>query len=113
MVSAQSPLRAMRGSLFHLTLCFAAVPASAQYPVLAPTVDTSIVVTGPLHYSSIHIPPGVTVRFVLPPNTWPIPFTPAVVRCDGDAIVHGTLSVAGDTVNGYGFPAGLVTTDAP
>ena len=90
-------------------LCAAAV-ARTQVPPLAPTTDTSIVVNGPLHYSSILVPAGVTVRFVLPLG-WPPPFLPAVVLCDGDAIVHGTLSVAGDVryVSPFTSAAGSVT----
>ena len=82
----------------------------AQYPPLAPTVNTTIVVpAGALHYSSINIPAGVTVRFVAP-GVGPasIPGMPTVLRCDGDAIVHGTLSLAGDFINDS--PAGWVTT---
>jgi hypothetical protein len=81
---------------------------SAQHPVLAPTSNTVITAgASPLHYSAIQIPAGVTVRFVCPAG-WPTPFTPAVVHCDGDAIVHGTLSVDGGYTNGVGFPAGVV-----
>lgn len=91
-------------------LC-AAAAARAQHPPLAPTTDTSIVVSGPLRYSSILVPVGVTVRFVLP-VVWPPPFRPAVVLCDGDAIVHGTLSVAGGVryVAPFTSAAGSVTT---
>jgi len=81
----------------------------AQFPPLAPTSDTTIVVSGPLHYSSIVVPVGVTVRFVLP-ATFPPPFFPAVISCDGDAIVHGTFSISGNIIVGFGLPAGRVTT---
>ncbi|MCA8977233.1 MAG: hypothetical protein KDC98_21100 [Planctomycetes bacterium] len=78
--------------------------------MLAPTSDTTITVSGAmLHYSSIHIPAGVTVRLVAPGFGWTsVPGMPAVVLCDGDAIVHGTLSVSGNTTSEY--PAGWVTT---
>jgi hypothetical protein len=83
----------------------------SQNPPLAPTADTSIVVNGTLHYSSILVPAGVTVRFVLP-VIFPPPFQPAVVFCDSDAIVHGTLSVAGAVryVSPFTSAAGSVTT---
>ena len=104
------PLTAGVSCLVQLSLVMASV--GAQHPVLAPTSDTTIVVsTAALHYSAITIPAGVTVRFVTP-VVWPIPFAPAVVVCDGDAIVHGTLSVGGDIRNGYGTPAGWVTIGA-
>jgi len=35
---------------------------------------------------------------------------PAIITCDGDAIVHGTMSVGGEIISGYGLPAGRVTT---
>ena len=79
--------------LFAATLWLPSV-LPAQYPALAPTSNTVISTSGPLHYSSILIPAGVTVRFT---GT-----APAVVSCDGDCIVHGTLSAAG-----------LFTTDGP
>jgi hypothetical protein len=102
----------------NLLAVFAAVPlflsagARAQYPPLAPTSNTTIVVpTGVLHYSSIHVPAGVTVRFVAlgfgPSSAQGMP---AVVLCDGDAIVHGTLWLAGDPINDR--PAGWVTIGA-
>ncbi len=90
-------------------LCTAA-SVRAQAAALAPTSDTTIVVPpGALHYISIHIPVGVTVRFVSPgfgPSS--LPGMPAMVLCDGDVIVHGTLSLAGDLINDR--PAGWVTT---
>jgi hypothetical protein len=100
----------MRLLLAPLSLC-AAVTVRAQYPPLAPTTNTTIVVpSGVMHYGSIHIPAGVTVRFVAPlfgPAS--IPGMPAIVLCDGDAIVHGKLSLTGDSVNND-RPAGWVTT---
>ena len=91
-------------------LCVAA--PNAQPPVLAPTANTTITVgAGPLHYASIDIPVGVTVRFVPPTSgSGPVPGMPAVILCDGDATVHGTLSVAGNGTGAY--PAGYVTTGA-
>lgn len=76
----------------------------AQPPPLAPTSHTTISTAGSLHYSSILIPAGVTVQFT---GT-----APAVVLCDGDCIVHGTLSAAaigatdgpGAVTNGIGSP---------
>jgi hypothetical protein len=47
----------------------------------------TISTNGPLHYSSILIPAGVTVTFT---GT-----APAIVRCDGDCFVHGVLDAAG------------------
>ena len=106
-----SSVLCMRAALALLFLC-APVVVRAQYPPLAPTADTTIVVpSGVLHYSSIHVPAGVTVRFVAP-GTGPasVPGMPAVVVCDGDAIVHGTLSLTYDLINAR--PAGWVTTGA-
>lgn len=97
----------------RLALAFGAIwgSAQAQNPVLAPTADVTIFVTAAtMRYSSISIPAGVTVRFAQPATTYP-PFlllTYAAIECDGDAVVHGTLSVAGDMQNGYGWPAGLI-----
>ena len=110
MSSSAFPLRAMRRILFCLTLCSAAAAVSAQHPALSPTADMTIVVnSGVLHYSSISIPAGVTVRFMAPGLGWlSVPGMPAVVLCDGDAIVHGTLSVAGNGSNE--IAAGWVTT---
>lgn len=57
------PLTAGVSCLVQLSLVMASV--GAQHPVLAPTSDTTIVVsTAALHYSAITIPAGVTVRFV-------------------------------------------------
>ena len=54
-----------RLALFSLLLV--SVEVGAQHPVLAPTSNTTIVVTSaPLRYSSITVPAGVTVRFVAP-----------------------------------------------
>ncbi|MBM4063174.1 MAG: hypothetical protein FJ265_19065 [Planctomycetes bacterium] len=50
-----------------------------------PSSNTTIV-SGNLHYSTIQIPAGVTVQFT--------GSAPAIVVCDGDCFVHGTLSVA-------------------
>lgn len=83
----------------------------AQPPVLAPTANTTIVVpNGPLHYSSIHVPAGVTVRFVAPGGSLSIPARPAILHCDGDAIVHGTVWLRGDSPFTNDRPAGWVTT---
>jgi hypothetical protein len=84
----------------------------AQHPILAPTADVSIVVTGPLHYSAIHVPLGVSVRFVAPlwmPILFPSP--PAVIYCEGDVAVLGSITVSGDVGNfpPYTFPPGYVT----
>lgn len=94
---------------FFACALFASTIARAQAPVLAPTVDTFLVVpSGPLHYSSIHVPAGVTLGFVAPGGfVSPQPDMPAVVICDGDVIVHGTISMMGDAFTGYG--AGYVT----
>lgn len=82
----------------------------AQHPPLAPTSNVTIVVTGPLHYSSITVPAGVSVRFVLPTGTQsPVPAT--LVLCDGAATVNGILDVSGWTSSG-GRPPGEVTTGA-
>lgn len=96
-------------ALLSLAL-FGAAIVRAQPPVLAPTVDTYIVVpAGPLHYSSIHVPVGVTLGFVAPGGPFmPVPNQPAVVICDGDVIVEGTLDMWGDYVTGFG--AGFVHT---
>jgi hypothetical protein len=82
--------------------------ALTQHPPLTPTVNTTIVVpVGELHYSSIDIPIGVTVRFVAPGfGGLSIPGMPAIVRCDGDANVRGTISLTGVTINDR--PAGWV-----
>ncbi|MGE3171705.1 MAG: hypothetical protein AB7O97_03705 [Planctomycetota bacterium] len=89
-------------------LCGAAA-VRAQHPALSPTSDITIVVSGPLHYSSILVPAGVTVRFTAPGfGSSSVPGMPAVVFCDGDAIVHGTLLLEGDIINDR--PAGFVYT---
>lgn len=90
--------------------CGLAAIVNAQNPALSPTADTTIVVTGALLYSSIHVPSGVTVRFVSSLTTGSS--VPSVVSCDSDAIIHGTLSVAGDVAYVAPFtpPAGWVTT---
>lgn len=93
-----------------LLMCALADVVCAQPPTLSPLVDTTIVVpAGVLHYSAINIPVGVTVRFVAP-GFGPLssPAFPAIVRCDGDAIVRGTLWLEGDAINDR--PAGWVNT---
>jgi len=67
-----------------LTALLSTLPAQPQ--PLAPTSNLTITTGGTLHYSSILIPAGVTVQFT---GT-----APAVVQCDGDCIVNGTLSAA-------------------
>ncbi len=83
---------------------------NGQIPALAPTTDATIVVPiGVLRYSTIQIPTGVTVRFVAPGfGGLSVTGMPALVICDGDAIVHGTLWLAGDPINDR--PAGWVLT---
>jgi hypothetical protein len=105
MTLSYTPNSCLSRLMVPLALCLV-VNVRAQSP-LWPTVNTTIVVgVGELHYSSINIPAGVTVRFVAAGGA---PGLPAIVRCDGDAIVHGTLSVTGDwSVNDR--PAGWVTT---
>lgn len=102
--------RTVRHTMRHaLSFSLAVAGATAQHPPLAPTATTTIVVsTGVLQYSSIQIPAGVAVRFVVAGGGQQNPGMPAVVLCDGDAIVHGTLSVAGEAINVY--PAGWVFT---
>lgn len=69
---------------------------TAQAPALNPTSNVTIPSGGVLHYSSILIPAGVTVQFA--------GNAPAIVQCDGDCIVLGTLSVAANFhVNGPGW----------
>jgi hypothetical protein len=95
-------VRAARGSSWLLLLLLCVTTSlRAQYPPLAPTADTTIVVSsGALQYSSISIPVGVTVRFEAPsPGGFPLPGVPAIVLCDGDAIIEGTLSVSGNAAN--------------
>lgn len=90
--------------LFVSVLLCAAVSVRAQHPALAPTANTTIVVpNGVMHYSSINIPAGVTVQFLAPGGA---PGVPAIVHCDGDAVVHGTLSLTG--VFNYPPVAGFV-----
>ena len=93
-----------RGLLFLPTAAAWLSALQAQPPALAPTSSTMIATGGSLHYSSILIPAGVTVQFT--------GVAPAVVLCDGDCIVHGTLSAAaigttdgpGAVTQGIGFP---------
>jgi hypothetical protein len=114
MVVPATPTRrtlASRALLAVVPLC-AVGSVRAQFPALSPTTSTSIVVNVTLfHYSSILIPTGVTVRFIAPVGPVPLP---AVILCDGDAFVHGTLSVAGGVVTVTGSvphrAAGMVTT---
>jgi hypothetical protein len=97
-------------ALLSVVALSSAVSLRAQFPPLSPTTNMTIVVpSGMLHYSSIYIPLGVTVRFVAPGfGPLSVPSMPAVVLCDGDATVHGTLWLAGDIINDR--PAGWVTT---
>lgn len=97
-----------RALLALLVLCVALLRAQPQ--PLAPTANLTIVVpAGPLHYSSIHIPAGVDVRFVAPTvGSMSVPGMPAVILCDGDAIVHGSLTLAYSLNNDR--PAGWVHT---
>ncbi|MCB9880014.1 MAG: hypothetical protein H6835_20675, partial [Planctomycetes bacterium] len=83
--------------------------ARAQALPLAPTADTIVPVsTSSLHYSSIDVPAGVTVWFVAAG-----PDLPAVVVCDGDVSVRGTLSLSLTSFpSGPGLPAGWVATGA-
>jgi hypothetical protein len=83
----------------------------AQHPVLAPTSNTTIVVSSaPLHYSAITVPVGVTVRFVAPGGgRSSVPDLPAVIYCDGDVDVRGTLSVSHDPFSNL-WSAGWVRT---
>jgi len=100
-----------RSAAWCMALFLATLQAHAQHPVLAPTTDVSITVTGPVRYSAVNIPQGVTVRFVAPLAPWFIPSPPAVILCDGDAIIRGTISVAGDVGDfpPYTYPPGFVT----
>jgi hypothetical protein len=88
----------------------AAADLPAQHPPLAPTSNVTIVVTGTLHYSSILVPAGVSVRFELPTGTQQ-PVSAAIVLCDGAATVNGTLDVSGWTSSG-GRPPGEVSLGA-
>ena len=107
---------AARGMDVMLALASLSIPAAmirAQPPALAPTANTTIFapMSGALHYSSIDVPAGVTVQFRAPgAGGTGQPGKPAIVLCDGDAIVHGTLFLAGDNL--FGRPAGFVTTGA-
>lgn len=105
------------GAVLGPTLgCLATGGLAAQAPVLAPVVDTTIVVgSTPLHYSAVMIPAGVTVRFVAPGiGPASIPGMPAIVRCDGDAVIDGVMSVGGLSLISASNTraAGWVTTGA-
>jgi hypothetical protein len=76
----------MRSSPALFPLLLLAQGLTAQPPVLAPTADISIQTGAVLHYASINIPVGVTVRFV--------GSQPALVRCDGDAQIDGVMTVS-------------------
>jgi hypothetical protein len=83
----------------------------AQAQPLAPTSDMFIMVSGPLHYSAIDIPPNVTVSFVQTSRPVGSQFSyPALIRCDGDAVIRGSISVAGSLRYQGPFypPAGIV-----
>lgn len=89
----------------------------SQNPVLAPANDTTVTVAAfPIRYASISIPIGVKVRFVAPGfGSMAAPGIPAVVFCDGDALIHGEITLAGDTAGWTPpntRPAGWVTTGA-
>lgn len=71
-------------SLVALAACPSLLPA--QPPVFVPMSNTTLSTSASLHFSSIFVPPGVTVQFT---GT-----APAIVQCDGDCIVQGTLSAA-------------------
>ncbi len=105
---SQAPFRPR--AMLVIVLLGAQAAVGAQHPMLAPTSDTTIVVpSGVLRYSSIQIPVGVTVRFVaLGFGPLSVAGMPAVVLCDGDATVRGTIWLAGDSINDR--PAGWVTT---
>lgn len=76
----------MRSVLTVLPWLVSAQCLKAQAPVLAPTADVAIQTGAILHYASIQIPVGVTVRFV--------GSQPALVRCDGDAQIDGVMTVS-------------------
>ncbi len=81
--------------LRSMPVAFLTAMAAAQPPVLAPTTNVTISTANPLHYASIHVPAGVTVTFD--------GANPALVRCDGDAIVDGTIvTLAGQVTTGAG-----------
>jgi len=72
--------------------CLHASRAYAQNPPLAPTTSISLPTGAILRYSSISIPAGVTVTFT--------GSAPAVLVCDGDCIIRGTLSAAATATTG-------------
>lgn len=90
--------------LSGIMACVSGSLAMAQVGPLNPTSSINIQVpVGGLRYSSIHIPAGVVV------NLWSLsgPLTPGQVRCDGDAIIDGVLSVSGDLLTGISWPPGF------
>jgi hypothetical protein len=94
-----------------LAIAYFVTSIDAQVQPLVPTSDTFINVTGPLRYSRIAIPAGVKVSFGIANVNWPVPFIPAVIQCDGDVQIDGTVSVEGDLRWGAQprmFPAGVV-----
>jgi hypothetical protein len=111
MISSSDPAFLHKAIGMLAIACSLTTSLQSQHPALNPTASTTIVVNGPLHYSSIDIPNGVTVRFVAP-NVLPRPFAPTVIYCDGDANIRGTLSVGGEIGNGFGMPAGMVNLGA-
>ena len=80
----------------------------AQVGPLNPTASTVIhVPAGGLHYSSINIPAGVVVNFM---EIGGAGVLPAVIRCDGDAVVDGTLSASAELLRRARGPAPRATT---
>jgi hypothetical protein len=78
----------------------------AQVGPLNPTSSINIQMPlGGLHYSSVNIPAGVVVNFWAPGG----PFRPALIRCDGDFMIEGVVSVSGELLRGIGWSPGLVT----
>ncbi len=79
--------------------------AMGQAGSLNPTTSVAIQMPlGGLHYSSVHIPAGVVVNFW--GNGWP--FDPGLIRCDGDFVVDGVMSVSGELLIGVSFAPGVV-----
>lgn len=89
--------------LCTLVTLLVGVPAHAQFSsgstgrdgVLQPTASITINMSdhpdGIYHYTSVHIPRGVTVRFL--PNT---NNTPVVWLVQGDCVIEGTVDVSGE-----------------
>ncbi len=86
---------------------------------LAPSANTTITLpaSGVLHYTTINIPSGVTVRFVRGAGN---PNMPAVLLATGDVVIAGTINVSGGdglavgntltgdrTIPGAGGPGGF------